>query len=157
MVRLRLTSTGNNEEIEKEIDEYFIQLQQQLQDVIVANEDISLEEAIGRMLIKRGETLSVAESCTGGYIAHLITSIAGSSKYFMGGVVSYDNTVKQNILKVDAVSLNTAGAVSEETVTQMALGAQKLMDTTYALAVRDQVAVQKRNRLERFGLLFATI
>ncbi|HEX8334272.1 MAG TPA: competence/damage-inducible protein A [Segetibacter sp.] len=135
MVRLRLTSTGNDESLKTEIDEHFNKLQQQLRDVMVVNEDITLEEAIGRMLIERGETVSLAESCTGGYISHLLTSIAGSSAYFMGGVVSYDNAVKQNVLGVDVDTLNNVGAVSEETVRQMANGAQKLMNTNYAIAV----------------------
>jgi nicotinamide-nucleotide amidase len=77
----------------------------------------------------------VAESCTGGYISHLVTSVAGSSAYFMGGVVSYDNLVKQMVLGVKSETLNNAGAVSEETVRQMAQGAQKMMNTTYAIAV----------------------
>jgi nicotinamide-nucleotide amidase len=135
MVRLRLTSTGDNETIGAELEQYFNTLQQQLQDVMVINEDISLEEAIAKMLVQRGETLSLAESCTGGYISHLITSIAGSSAFFMGSVVSYDNLVKQNMLGVNADTLDNSGAVSEETVWQMAKGAQENMNTTYSIAV----------------------
>jgi nicotinamide-nucleotide amidase len=135
MVRLRLTSTGKDEIIKAELEQYFNVLQQQLQDVLVVNEDITLEEAIARMLIERGETLSLAESCTGGYISHLITSIAGSSAFFMGSVVSYDNMVKQNLLGVNTDTLDSSGAVSEETVWQMAKGAQAIMNTTYAIAV----------------------
>jgi nicotinamide-nucleotide amidase len=87
------------------------------------------------MLMQRGKTLSTAESCTGGYIAHLLTSISGSSKYFMGGVVSYDNSVKQNVLVVKSETINTKGAVSEETVLQMATGVKTLIKTDYAIAV----------------------
>ncbi|GEO10218.1 competence/damage-inducible protein A [Segetibacter aerophilus] len=136
MVRLRLTATGENEsEITAEIDRLFVDLQSQLEDVMVINEDKNLEEAIGLMLAKHGKTLATAESCTGGYISHLITSVPGSSKYFKGGVVSYDNTVKENVLGVDADTLDNHGAVSEETVFEMATAAKELIKTDYALAV----------------------
>jgi nicotinamide-nucleotide amidase len=136
MVRLRLTATGKNEkEITDEIDEQFIQLQSQLKDVMVINEDKTLEEAIGLMLSKYGKTVATAESCTGGYISHLITSVPGSSAYFKGGIVSYDNSVKENVLKVDANTLDNHGAVSEETVLEMATAAKALIKTDYALAV----------------------
>ncbi len=136
MVRLRLTATGmDKEEITAEADGLFKKLQQQLQDVMVINEDKTLQEAVGKMLAEKDKTLSVAESCTGGYIAHLITTVPGSSKYFMGGVVSYDNTVKENVLHVNEDTLDNAGAVSEETVWQMAHGVKALMKTDYAIAI----------------------
>jgi nicotinamide-nucleotide amidase len=136
MVRLRLTATGKDtEKIAADADRLFLELQQQVQDVMVINEDKTLHEAVGKMLSEKGQTLSTAESCTGGYIAHLLTSIPGSSKYFMGGVVSYDNTVKENVLLVDEDTLDTGGAVSEETVWQMAQGAKELMKTDYSVAV----------------------
>lgn len=136
MVRLRLTSTGKNEsEITAEVDQLFIELQNQLQDVMVINDDKTLEEAIGMILTKSGKTIATAESCTGGYISHLITSVPGSSKYFLGGIVSYDNSIKENVLGVNADTLDNYGAVSEETVWQMATAAKELMKTDYALAV----------------------
>ncbi|MEJ7829918.1 MAG: competence/damage-inducible protein A [Segetibacter sp.] len=136
MVRLRLTASGRNrEEITAEVGKLFIELQQQLQDVMVINEDKTLQEAVGKILIENGKTLSTAESCTGGYIAHLLTSIPGSSSYFLGGVVGYDNTVKENVLLVDEDTIDNAGAVSEETVWQMAQGAKELMKTDFAVAV----------------------
>jgi len=78
--------------------------------------------------------MATAESCTGGYIAHLITSIAGSSNYFLGAVVSYANQVKEEILHVDVHTLNSHGAVSEETVTEMVRGALKELKTDYVVA-----------------------
>jgi nicotinamide-nucleotide amidase len=136
MVRLRLTATGKNEaEIAAEVDKLFIELQGQLQDVLVINEDKTLEEALGIMLTKHQKTIATAESCTGGYISHLITSVPGSSGYFLGGIVSYDNSIKENVLGVGADVLNEFGAVSEETVYQMANAAKKLMKTDFALAV----------------------
>jgi nicotinamide-nucleotide amidase len=136
MVRLRLTATGENEAaITGPLDQLFLQLQDQLQDVMVINEDKTLEEAIGIILAKNEKTISIAESCTGGYIAHLITSVPGSSRYFLGGIVSYDNTIKENVLGVNADTLDNYGAVSEETVWQMATGTKQLMNTDYAVAV----------------------
>ncbi|MBA2761788.1 MAG: nicotinamide-nucleotide amidohydrolase family protein, partial [Segetibacter sp.] len=136
MVRLRLTASGKNmEKITAEVGRLFIELQQQLQDVMVINEDKTLQEAVGKILTENGKTLSTAESCTGGYIAHLLTTIPGSSKYFLGGVVGYDNTVKENVLLVNEDTIDNVGAVSGETVWQMAQGAKELMKTDFAVAV----------------------
>jgi nicotinamide-nucleotide amidase len=102
---------------------------------MVIDEDISFEMLLGRLLKEKNKTVATAESCTGGYIAHLITSVAGSSEYFKGSVVSYDNSIKKNVLHVDDVTLNTVGAVSEETVEQMTEGVLNVMQTDYAVAV----------------------
>lgn len=135
MVKLRLTSRGENkEETEKELAPYFDRLQELVKDFLVTNKDETLEQVVGHLLKMKGKTLATAESCTGGYIAHLITSIPGSSAYFNGTVVSYANTIKENVLGVKHDTLETAGAVSEETVLQMAKGALELMNTDYALA-----------------------
>ncbi len=136
LLRLRLTATGENrEKVSMEVEEQFSTLQKLVEDVMVAKEDISLEEAIGRVLQQRGKTLCVAESCTGGFMAHSITSVAGSSAYFFGSVTSYDNSIKQNILSVQADTLLNYGAVSEATVTEMVTGVRNLMNTDYAVAV----------------------
>jgi nicotinamide-nucleotide amidase len=136
MVRLRLTATGKHiEKLTSEIDDLFKKLQDELQDVMVINEDKTLEEAIGKLLISKSKTLATAESCTGGYIAHLLTSIAGSSAYFLGGVISYDNSIKEKVLHVDSDTLDNYGAVSEETVRQMAQGVKELMTSDYSIAV----------------------
>jgi nicotinamide-nucleotide amidase len=136
MVRLRLTATGKNvSEITSEVEGLFTMLQNHVKDVMVINEDKSLEEAVGILLAKYGKKAATAESCTGGYVTHLITSIPGSSAYFMGGVVSYDNTIKEKVLDVEAETLAAYGAVSEETVLQMAKGVKDLMKTDYAIAI----------------------
>jgi nicotinamide-nucleotide amidase len=134
LVRLRLTATGaeaNNDEI----DGYFNTLQSLLNDVMVTNEDEPLEKALGKLLLQRGKTLATAESCTGGYMAHLITSIPGSSDYFKGSVVSYSNEIKENVLGVQKSTLETKGAVSEETVREMVTGLLHLMKTDFGIAV----------------------
>ena len=135
MVKLRLTSQGNNkEEAEKELLPYFEKLQKLVKEFLVSNKDEGLELVVGKLLKAAGKTMATAESCTGGYIAHLITSNPGSSAYYKGSVISYANEVKENILDVQHDTLETAGAVSEETVKQMVTGALKELKVDYALA-----------------------
>ncbi len=135
MVRLRLTASGEKDLVTKTLDEAFAQLKLLVKDILVADEDIPMEQVVGRLLAGLGKTLSTAESCTGGNIAHLITSVAGSSAYFQGSVVSYDNNIKHRVLGVANETLQTVGAVSEETVRQMVQGVLALMQTDYAIAV----------------------
>ncbi|MDE6452334.1 MAG: CinA family protein [Odoribacter sp.] len=96
--------------------------------------DDALEKQIGNALRKRGATIATAESCTGGEIARLITSVPGSSDYFKGSVVSYANEVKVRVLGVDEKDIEREGAVSETVVLQMARGVKKLMNTDYAVS-----------------------
>lgn len=136
MVRLRLTTSGYEKGIiEREIETQFDTLKFLAKEYLVTDEDEPMEKVIGKLLSARNETMSTAESCTGGYIAHLITSIPGSSKYFKGSVVSYDNEVKENVLNVSDETLQTFGAVSEETVKEMLKGALDVLKTNYAIAV----------------------
>jgi nicotinamide-nucleotide amidase len=136
MVRLRLTTSGfDNAATEKEIASQFEKLKSLTKEYLVTDEDEPLEKVIGKILSAGNETMGTAESCTGGYIAHLITSHPGSSKYFKGSVVSYDNEVKENVLKVSGQTLQTVGAVSEETVKEMLKGALAVLQTDYAIAV----------------------
>ena len=136
MVRLRLSAFGAAKNIlAQEVDAYFQQFKQRVAEYLVIDQDIPLELAIGRMLKSLGKTLATAESCTGGYIAQLLTSHPGASAYFTGSVVSYDNAIKQRVLNVSAETLNTVGAVSEDTVKQMARSVITLMQTDYAIAV----------------------
>lgn len=135
MVRLRLTAWGDDPgAMNGELQHQFDTLKQLVSEWMVIDEDLSLQEVVGRLLKERGRTLSTAESCTGGYIAHLLTTIPGSSNYFKGSVVSYSNEIKEKVLQVDADTLSSMGAVSEETVRQMIRGALPLLNTDYALA-----------------------
>ena len=93
-----------------------------------------LAEELGKLLLEKGLTLSTAESCTGGGIASVITSISGSSEYFKGGIVAYANEVKTALLGVSETTLEKHGAVSEETVCEMVKGAMKSMKTSCAIA-----------------------
>ena len=136
MVRLRLTAFGGNKILlQQEINEHFELLKENVKDFLVTDEDIPMELVIGKLLKQQGKTLATAESCTGGYIAHLLTSHPGSSAYFTGSLVSYDNAIKQRILHVSEETLQTEGAVSEATVTQMAISILTIMQTDYAIAV----------------------
>lgn len=134
-VRLRLTAVGTDEEkLKKEIDAEIEKVLPLIGSSVFGFDNDDLEVAIGKELKKRGLTVSAAESCTGGYISHMFTKVAGSSAYFMGSVVSYDNSVKINVLGVNPETIAQYGAVSEETVMQMADGARKLMKTDFAIA-----------------------
>ena len=134
-VRLRLTAVGNDEEqLKKDVDAEIEKVLPLIGSSVFGFDNDDLEVAIGKELKKQGLTVSAAESCTGGYISHMFTKVAGSSAYFMGSVVSYDNSVKINVLGVNAETIAQHGAVSEETVTQMAEGARKLMKTDFAIA-----------------------
>lgn len=136
MVRLRLSATGMDvKEIEAGIDSLFTQLQLLVKEYMVTNVDEPMEKLVGRLLTERGKTLCTAESCTGGYIAHLLTSLPGSSKFYDGSVISYSYKAKEDLLQVDKTILETKGAVSEEIVTQMAKGALKNIGSDYVIAV----------------------
>jgi nicotinamide-nucleotide amidase len=135
MVRLRLTIQGDEAKAQEEIiSRQFETLKGLVREWMVTDEDISMQEALGRLLLSRGQTVGTAESCTGGYVAHLITSIAGSSRYYKGSVVSYANEVKMHTLGVSPETLAANGAVSETTVREMVRGALAELDTDFAIA-----------------------
>ncbi len=136
MIRLRLTGFSNDKnKLVETIDTLFSTLKNLVKEYLVVDEDISLEAVIGKLLKERKQTIATAESCTGGYIAHLLTSIPGSSAYYEGSVVSYSYAVKEEVLNVKNITLNTVGAVSEETVCEMVKNVMQLMKTDYAIAV----------------------
>jgi nicotinamide-nucleotide amidase len=134
MVRLRLTGRSADAAITKEVDHNFEELKSLVEEWMVSDEDSSLPEAVSQLLKDKKKTIATAESCTGGYIAHLITSLPGSSTIYNGSVVSYANEVKQNVLGVKEETLDEYGAVSEQTVSQMAVGACALLKTDFAVA-----------------------
>lgn len=135
MVKLRLTAQGQKKElVEKEVEPHFTQLLEKVAPFLVSDADEGLEVVIGKILKQQRRTLATVESCTGGYIAHLITSVSGSSAYYKGSIVSYANEVKENLLHVPAEILKQHGAVSEETVRAMVQGALDALHTDYAVA-----------------------
>jgi nicotinamide-nucleotide amidase len=134
-VKLRLTGFGNDlQAIEKEVLAKVDEMLPMIQEFVYGFDDEELEVAIGNQLMKKHQTVSVAESCTGGYLSHLFTRNSGSSAYFFGGVVAYDNSVKINQLGVLAETIEKNGAVSEETVIEMAQNVRKRLKTTFGLA-----------------------
>lgn len=134
-VKLRLTGMGENRsKVEEQIQLEVNKLIPLIEEHIFSFENEEIEKSVGKILNESGTSLSVAESCTGGYLSHLLTSIPGSSAYFMGGVVSYSNEAKMDVLKVKQETLTKFGAVSEQTVIEMAEGVRKVMKTTYGIA-----------------------
>ncbi|MDP9078722.1 MAG: competence/damage-inducible protein A [Bacteroidota bacterium] len=135
-VRLRLSGYGDDEVfLRQKVEEFSARIVERVANVVAAEEDISIEKAILNYMSAKGLTLSVAESCTGGYISHLITQHAGSSKVFFGGAISYSYELKESILGVKEETLTKFGAVSEETATEMVEGALKNFKSDFALAV----------------------
>lgn len=135
-VRLRLTARGENKEVlEKAIQENVESLTKIIGDIIVGfDEDETIEVIIGRLLRQQAKTIATAESCTGGKIAQMLTSVSGASHYFRGSVVSYATDTKVSVLGVNAKTIEKFTVVSKEVASEMALGIQKLMKTDYAIA-----------------------
>ena len=136
MVRLRLSATGfDGAATESEVQEYFNQLKSKVAEYLVTDLDEPMEKVVGKLLLSKEKTMCTAESCTGGYIAHLITAMPGSSAFYNGSIVSYSNSVKEDLLGVENTTLQSHGAVSEQTVIEMAKGALANLKTDYAIAV----------------------
>ena len=136
MVRLRLTGTGKDENaLEKLMQTQFEKLQEAVKDYLVTNADEPMEMVVGNLLKQRNQTVATAESCTGGFIGHLLSKHAGSSKFYTGGIISYDNRIKTEFLEVPPTILQTVGAVSKEAVEQMAIAVRAKMNTDYSISV----------------------
>jgi len=136
MVKLRLSGfLPNRQELENIIEAELVKLRDLLEGAILAEEDIPVEEVIGRLLKEKGLWLATAESCTGGNIAKQITNVSGSSTYFAGAIVAYQNEVKIQELGVSPDTLRDFGAVSQETVEEMAEGVRKKLKTDIGVAV----------------------
>lgn len=135
IIKLRLSGRGaREEEIVKMIDAEIEKLYKLIPRYIFGEQDDSLEKIIGVLLREKGETLSTAESCTGGLIAHRITTVPGSSDYFIGSVIAYSNRIKEKDLGVDPGSIVEFGAVSRQVVEQMAQGVRERFNTGYSIA-----------------------
>ena len=136
MVRLRLTSSGMNADtVDKDINTYFSALQLLVKVFMISGKDEPMEEVLGHLLLQKNKTMCTAESCTGGYIAHLITSVPGSSAFYNGSVISYSYKAKEELLDVQEKTLLNKGAVSEEVVLEMVKGALNNVASDYAIAV----------------------
>ena len=136
MVRLRLTGSNSNEPIlNEELNNQFELLKKAVNDYLVTDSDEPMEVVVGNLLKSKKYTVATAESCTGGYIGHLLSKHAGSSQFYTGGIISYDNRIKTEFLDVPTSILQSVGAVSKEAVEQMALAVRDKMNTDYAISV----------------------
>ena len=134
-VKLRLTAIGDSyTALEQDVGAQVQQLLPLIGDDVYGFGNTTLEEAVGQLLLNKQKTIALAESCTGGYIAHAITRIPGSSRYFQGGIIPYHNEFKVNVLGVQEATLMEHGAVSEPTVEQMSNRIRKLMRADIGLA-----------------------
>lgn len=152
-VRLRLSARGLDEQfLLTTINELVAQLQEIISDIIVGfEEDESIEFVLGKLLSQKNLTLSTAESCTGGKIAETITAIAGASSYFRGGVVTYATDTKVSLLKVNQSIIDTYSVVSKEVAEEMALGAQKLLQTDFAISTTGNAGPSKGDADAKVG------
>jgi len=158
-VRLRLTARGENKEIlEKTIQENVDSLTKIIGDIIVGfDEDQTIEVVLGGLLKQQGKTIATAESCTGGKIAQMFTSVAGSSHYFRGSVVSYATDTKVSVLGVSQNTIDTHTVVSAEVAKEMAIGIQKLMQTDYAIATTGNAGPGKGDAEAEVGTVFIAL
>lgn len=134
-VRLRLSAVGDEgDKLQRMLDAEVAKVEALIPELIFGYGSDTIEEVVGKLLAESGKTVATAESCTGGLIAHKITSISGSSAYFNGSVVSYSNEAKINLLGVSESDIKSVGAVSETVAKQMAQGARKHLNTDYGIA-----------------------
>ena len=157
-VKLRLTATGKNEEIlNQQLDEEITKLKPLIQDNIISENGDSIEEILHDLLISKNLTISTAESCTGGELSHLITSVSGSSNYFLGGICTYQTQKKTEILGVLEDLIKEKTVVSEEVAQAMSLGCQKLFKTDIALSTTGVAGPNSDEFESEIGTVFYSI
>jgi nicotinamide-nucleotide amidase len=158
-VRLRLTARGENkQELEDALAASIKSLDAIIHDIIVGfEEEDTLEVILGRILKERNKTISTAESCTGGKIAQLLTSVAGASNYFKGSVVSYATEVKVNVLGIPADYIEQYSVVSKEVASAMATNIRRIMQTDYAIATTGNAGPTKGDSQAEVGTVFIAV
>lgn len=136
IVKLRITAKGNNrEKVQEMVDEKITSLQKIIPEYYVERGNVTMEEIVGELLSRYGESICTAESCTGGAISAALVSIPGSSDYYKGSIIAYSNTAKQYMLSIDEGVISKYGAVSQEVAEEMAQNAKDIFNTDYAIAV----------------------
>ncbi|HPT86659.1 MAG TPA: competence/damage-inducible protein A [Bacillota bacterium] len=157
-VLLRITARGNSEaENHRRIDEMYHRVQERLGEYIYGTDEETLEEVIGRQLTAKGWTLATAESCTGGLIGHRLTLVPGSSAYYLGGVVSYSNRLKTDLLQVPESILQEYGAVSEETARAMAEGVRLITGADVGIGVTGIAGPDGGTEMKPVGLVYYSV
>lgn len=157
-IKLRLTATGeNNVVLEKELEEQIDGLSEIIGDNIIAKDGDSIQEILKEILVEKGFTISSAESCTGGQISRLITSVSGSSACFIGGVCTYKTETKSQILGVDPEIISEYSVVSEEVASAMSKGCQKLFGTDIAVSTTGVAGPNSDAENNEIGLVFYSV
>jgi nicotinamide-nucleotide amidase len=158
-VRLRLSARGTNKQLlEKTIDELVFSLTKLIGEIIVGFDDNqTIEFVVGGLLKQQNKTVSTAESCTGGKIAEVLTSVSGASKYFYGSVVCYATQVKIDVLEISEELIKKHHVVSAEVAKQMAISVQKIMKTDYAIATTGNAGPTKGDENAEVGIVFIAI
>ncbi len=158
-VRLRISARGTDKGIlELAISEYVVSLDAIISDIIVGfEEEDTIEVMVGELLKKQHKTLSTAESCTGGQIASILTSVAGASNYFKGSVVSYATDAKIDVLGIPDSLINEFSVVSAEVASAMALSVRKIMKTDYAIATTGNAGPSKGDENAEIGTVFIAL
>jgi nicotinamide-nucleotide amidase len=154
-IHLSLTARGPDQgKLTKRLDRFVAALSREVGEVLLGADGAPLEEVVGRHLRAQGRTLAVAESCSGGLICHRLTNISGSSDYFQGGVVTYSNQAKMDLLRVSADTLEQKGAVSSDTAAAMAQGVRELFQADFGLAVTGIAGPTGGTPAKPVGLVF---
>lgn len=158
-VRLRLSARGTDKDIlEKSIEENVISLSKIIGDFIVGfDDDETLETVLGRLLTQQDKTVSTAESCTGGKIAQVLTSVSGASKYFKGSLVSYATEIKMSVLGISQDLIKEHSVVSAEVAKQMAINVKEMMKTDYAIATTGNAGPSKGDSKAELGTVFIAL
>jgi nicotinamide-nucleotide amidase len=158
-VRLRLSARGNNKkELELKVENEVQKLVKLIPEIIVGFDDSeTIEVTIGKLLTKNKQTIATAESCTGGNIAHKITTVPGASAYFIGSIVSYDIAIKLNELKIDKELIDKYSVVSAEVATAMAKSIQQKFKTNYAIATTGNAGPTTDETDKTVGTVFIAI
>jgi len=158
-VRLRLTARGENKTVlEKAVQENVASLSEIIRDIIVGfDEDETIEVVVGRLLAAQGKTLATAESCTGGKIAQMITSVPGASAYFKGSVVSYSNSAKTTVLGIEDDFIQKHEVVSAEVAVAMATKVKQLLQTDYAIATTGNAGPTSEPGEAEVGVVFIAL
>lgn len=158
-VRLRLSARGTEEEVlKKALAENVASLTKIIGDIIVGfDENETIEFVLGRLLTQKKMTISSAESCTGGKVAQMLTSVPGSSGYFKGSIVSYSKEAKMEVLKVAEETIQEFSVVSAEVAKEMALGVKKIMKTDYAIGITGNAGPTKDDTDKEVGTVFIAL
>ena len=158
-VRLRMSAKGTNEqELHNALNNLTQSLQLLIGDAIVGlDEDEAVEVIVGRLLKQKGKTISTAESCTGGKIAHLFTSVEGASAYFKGSIIPYETQIKTKLLTVSTSNIEKYSVVSSEVAKEMAQNCKQLFNSDYAIATTGNAGPTKGDSPAEVGTVFIGI